>query len=74
MLISLIAITLAFAWLLAETDFLRVRLESTEYQRANRGKVKLDMPEALPKLKPLVFNPLDMPKTKGRLNIICKRC
>lgn len=70
----------AFVWLLIETDFLRVRLESTEYQRSQAGynkacgiRVKPDKPEALPKLKPLVFNPLDMPVTKGTVNIICKR-
>ena len=33
MIALLIILALEFAWLLKETDYLRVRLESTEYQR-----------------------------------------
>ena len=34
MIATLIIIVLAFGWLLYETDFLRIRLESTDYQRS----------------------------------------
>ncbi len=33
MIATLLIIALAFVWLLKETDYMRVRLESTEYQK-----------------------------------------
>jgi len=79
MIVALIVITLAFVWLLKETDYLRVRLESTDYQKVQLVKaemgnrVKADMPKDTTPLKPLVFTPLDMPDLTGSLNIFCKR-
>lgn len=83
MIATLLIIGIALAWLGYETDWLTVRLESTEYQRAklatqakteygntDMGKVKADMPEDMPPLKPTIFTPLDMPETTGELNII----
>ncbi len=41
MIVALIVIALAFVWLLKETDYLRVRLESTAYQRTQLVKAKM---------------------------------
>ena len=78
MIATIIIILLAFVWLGFETDFMRVRLESTEYQRAAKAqaevsKIKADMPEDTEPLKPLEFTPLDMPEFTGSLNIVCER-
>ena len=79
MIALLIILTLAFTWLLKETDYLRVRLESTESQRIQLVKVKMansakaDIPEGMTPVKPLIFTPLDMPDLTGSLNIICER-
>jgi len=86
MIATLLIICIALAWLGYETDWLTVRLESTEYQRqqlaikAKRefgnmpmSKVK-DMPEEAESLyQPSQFTPLDMPEFTGTLNIICER-
>lgn len=85
MIATLTIIAVAFIWMLRETDYLRVRLESTEYQRQQlaikakqnfgnmpMSKVK-DMPEDTEPLKPLEFTPLDMPEFTGSLNIVCER-
>ncbi len=74
MIATLLIIGIALAWLGYETDWLRIRLESTEYQRAvkaQQSKVKTDMPEQTEPLKPLEFTPLDMPEFTGSLNVIC---
>ena len=74
MIVSIIIILLAFAWLGKETDYLRVRLESTEYQRAQQSKVNANTETEKPSLyKPVEFTPLDMPEFTGTLNIICER-
>ncbi len=88
MIATLTIIGVAFYWMLRETDWLRIRLESTEYQRqqlaikAKRefgnmpmGKVK-DMPEdteTVSLYQPSQFTPLDLPATTGDLNIICEK-
>ena len=75
MILALIIILLAFAWLAKETDYFRVRLESTEYQRT-QAEVKVNAstePEKPSLYKPVEFTPLDMPEMTGTLNIICKR-
>ena len=70
MIAAIILIALALAWLLFETDFMRVRLP--EGKAADNGKV---MPANIPqvKFKPSIFEPLDMPATTGNINIICMR-
>lgn len=80
MIATIIILVIALAWLGYETDWLRVRLESTEYQRAKLAErqaetasVKPDMPEETEPLKPLEFTPLDMPDFAGSLNIVCER-
>ena len=88
MIIGILFILLSFTWLLYETDFLRIRLESTEYQKneALQSKTKgietgsdtiapieTESPENIEPYRPPVFTPLDMPALTGTLNIICKR-
>jgi len=70
MIIAIILIGLALAWLLYETDFMRVRLPVGKV--ADSGKVK---PAFIPQVnyKPSVFELLDMPATTGNINIICVR-
>jgi len=57
MIATIIIIALAFIWLLKETNYLTIRLETTEYQRqqAESVKVKADMSQpilALPASNP----------------------
>lgn len=68
MIVAIIIISLAFAWLLWETDFMRVRLPVGNLD--NKTK-----PAIIPQVnfKPSVFEPLDMPTTTGNINIICVR-
>jgi len=74
MIATIIIIALAFIWLAKETDYLRVRLETTEYQRAKQGKVNASTETEKPSLyKPTEFTPLDIPEMTGSLNIICKK-
>lgn len=82
MIAMLIIIGLAFAWLLYETDFMRIRLESTEFQKSKAMTAKSEgidsclnstVPTDTEPYKPSVFTPLDMPETTGNLNILCKR-
>lgn len=69
MIATIIIVALAFFWLLIETDFLRVRLASYEYQKAEQGKAYAnDTP-----YKPAEFTELDIPATIGNLKIICVR-
>lgn len=70
MIPTIIIVSLAFLWLLKETDFMRVRLPVGKV--ADSGKVK---PVIIPqvKFKPSVFEPLDMPATTGNINIVCMR-
>ena len=83
MIPTIIIVVIAFAWLLYETDFMRIKLESTEYQKSKALQSKSegindltndnvpsesDMP-----YKPTVFIPLEMPELTGTLNIMCKR-
>lgn len=81
MIATIIILAIAFTWLLKETDLLRVRLESTEYQRAviAQGKVNHDVnhdteAEAENRIpyKPSEFVPADMPEFTGKLNIVCQ--
>ena len=84
MLLSIIIILLGFAWLGYETDFMRVRLESSKYQwqqlaikeyRTSKvnANTETEAPEETTPLKPVEFTPLDMPDFTGTLNIVCKR-
>ena len=81
MIATLIIIGIALAWLGYETDWLSIRLESTEYQhqQLNRAQVKAefsnnaDMPEDSTPYRPSEFTPLDMPEMAGTLNIVCER-
>ena len=70
MIIALIIISLAFVWLLKETDYLRVRLPVGKV--ADGDKVK---PAIIPQVdfKSSVFEQLDMPATTGNTNIVCVR-
>ena len=72
MIVALIAIALAFVWLLKETDCLRVRLLVGKVVIADRDKVK---PASIPQVnfKPSIFERLEMPATTGNINIICMR-
>ncbi len=50
MIATLIIIGIALAWLGYETDWLRIRLESTEYQRTVKAQAEVkvkDMPQAI---------------------------
>jgi len=77
MIATLLIIAIALAWLLFETDFLRIRLESTEYQKkqALQSKNKAIETESntTEPYKPTVFIPLEIPEFTGTLNIICER-
>ena len=83
MIATLIIILLGLIWLGYETDWLRIRLESTEYQRQQLAKAKTeygntamvatDKPEDTTPYRPSEFTPLDMPEFTGSLNIVCKR-
>lgn len=79
MILGIVLIVLSFAWLLYETDFLRIRLESTTYQKhqitlSNSKGMGTESDSVAPmKYKPVEFIPLDMPDTTGNLKIICKR-
>jgi len=84
MIPTIIIVALAFAWLLHETDFLRIRLESTEYQKSKAIESKSEGIKDLTNdnvssesdktpYKPTVFIPLEMPELTGTLNIMCKR-
>ena len=68
MITAIIIISLAFLWLLIETDYMRVRLPAGKVA----DKVK---PAIIPQVnyKPSVFEPLDMPAFTGNINIICVR-
>ena len=74
MIIALVVIAIGLSWLLKETDYLRIRLETTEYQAM---KIKPAIPEVAPEskmpYKPSEFTPLDMPEFTGNLTIICER-
>lgn len=79
MILGIVLIVLSVAWLLHETDFLRIRLESTEYQKSNAPRLNskgiedgLNSTVSTP-YKPAEFIPLDMPDFTGNLKIICKR-
>jgi len=81
MIAAIILIGIAFTWLLKETDYLRIRLESTEYQKAviAQGKVNHDVnhdteteTENTTPYKPSEFVPADMPEFTGKLNIVCQ--
>lgn len=77
MLITIIIISLALSWLLYETDFMKVQLESTEYQNTIKNQSMVnpnsDIPDNSTPYKPAVFTPLDMPVFTGNINIICER-
>jgi len=70
MIATIIILAIALAWLLYETDFLRVRL--LVGKTVDSSKI---MPANIPQVnyKPSVFEPLDMPATTGNINIICVR-
>ena len=72
MIITLTVIAIALFWLLKETDYLRIRLETTEYQ-AMKIKPEIVTHDNTPEVhyKPSQFTPLDMPDFTGKLNIIC---
>ena len=79
MIAAIIIIGIAFTWLLKETDYLRIRLESTEYQKAviAQGKVNHIVnhdteAENKTPYKPSEFVPADMPEFTGKLNIVCQ--
>ena len=80
MILGIVLIVLSFAWLLYETDFLRIRLHSTECQKnkalqSNPSGIETDLNSTVSMgYKPVEFIPLDMPDLTGNLNIICKRC
>jgi len=67
MIATIIIVSLALAWLLAETDFMRVRLPASGTTPETRLKPEPD------NYKPSQFEPLAMPETIGNLQIICMR-
>lgn len=72
MVTVIVILILVLSWLLKETDFMRIRLESTEYQRA-KAKVNYE-PETTDGIpyKPSEFVALDLPELSGSLNIVCQ--
>lgn len=83
MIMAIVIIALALVWLMYETKFMRIRLESTEYQKAviAQGKVNHDVnhdtesdteSENRTPYKPSEFVPADMPEFTGKLNIVCR--
>jgi len=84
MIATLITIGIAFYWMLWETDYLRIRLESTGYQRQHKQLAKADfgntafgkeadIPEETTPYTPTEFTLLEMPEVAGTLNILCER-
>lgn len=73
MIFAMIFILVAMAWLLIETDMLRVNLaigaEPTDDQVSGNQTGDGDTSN----FEPSVFTESDMPETKGNLNIVCKR-
>jgi len=67
MIATIIIVSLALAWLLAETDFMRVRLPAGKASPETRLQPEPD------NYKPSQFEPLAMPETTGNLQIICMR-
>ena len=82
MIATILIVALAFTWLLIETDFLRVRLATHEYQKnealqskfngINTGMNSNHHDNGIP-YKPADFTLLDMPEMAGNLNILCQR-
>ena len=70
-LVTIIPFLLALAWLLKESDYLRINLMPAS-ETAPDAQVK---PAFIPVVdfKPSVFEPLVMPATTGNINIICVR-
>ncbi len=77
MIVAIIIISLALAWLAYETKGLTIRLESTEYQRLVNTPVKVNhTPESKENTgpyKPAEFIPEVLPEYIGKLKIICER-
>ena len=84
MIATIIILLMALIWLIYETDFMRVRLESTQCQTASNENTEAtpdmprvytppDIPEGTIPFKPSDFTPLDMPETTGNINIVCVR-
>ncbi len=79
MIATLLVVTLAFLWLLKETDWLRIRLPAgkpivKKVLLLPAGNIKPVLLLDTIHYKPSQFEPLDMPDTTGGLNIICRRC
>jgi len=70
MIATIIIVSLALAWLLAETDFMRVRLPASGTNPESRLKVDSENSTLN---KPSQFEALAMPETTGNLQIICMR-
>lgn len=80
MLATIIIIGISLYWLLRETDYLRVRLlvgklpividTYSEYYKSLLGNIEKHTVEL--KRNSIIFTPLDMPDSKGTLNILCK--
>ncbi len=76
MIIGLLLIAGAFAWLLKETNFLTIRLPVGASSKANSAPETLALPAPSPVLlldvrhyTPSVFVVEDMPETSGNLQI-----
>jgi len=76
---TILIIGLSFAWLLYETDFMRIRLKPYNYQEkqaveSNSRGIELESSSVAPikedteLYKPTIFMPLDMPALTGALN------
>jgi len=79
MIIAFIFILIAWAWLMIETDMLRIHLPcGDESQKISKELITedglrehtTDLPQD--NFTPSVFTELDMPDTKGELNIVCE--
>ena len=77
MIIAFIFILIAWAWLMIETDMLRIHLpcgaepssdRTSDFESDNVGL----NPASATNFTPSVFTELDMPDTKGELNIVCE--
>ncbi len=84
MIPTIIIVSIALAWLMVESDFLRVDLmgnQQTTKLKLIQCPVKtleLTMPKPLLMLdtvhfKPSLFEALDMPEFTGDVNIVCRR-
>ncbi|KKN29589.1 hypothetical protein LCGC14_0842570 [marine sediment metagenome] len=73
MIVAILILSLALAWLLYETDFLTLRLEVGAVQSKTSAIESTLNSKALKAIefKPSTFEPLTMPETTGDIKIIC---